>query len=464
MARQAYANPDLAAAAAPELRALRDLTGETSYLAALDGPDVISLERYDGAHSQRSSAALGQRKPAYCTSQGKAILSALDATTRDALVRDMVLKPLTALTITDRRRLQAELKITAARGYAIDDEEIVLGVRCVGAPVVDPTGKVRGAISVAGPAWRLTRERVELLGPELADAARRIGAQLPALTAAAPAADDAVLQPVVGSWAFFGAHPVWCGRRQTLFWADTLAPSLRAFDGRADEQLASLDAPVVGVVMQGDELLVAFADNLVRVNMKGHHTPVTPWPAGVMQAICAGDAGAVWVAFEVEGGGAAIGLVPAASSISTQTSGHFKPQWRMTEPVQCLHWSAQDNTLYAAAPASGTILMMQPGTAAVRRLATVPKGSGRISGLARDAAGGLWTALRDGWSVVRISPEGNLDRVMGLPVPCPTDVAIGGPDMDQLFVTTARQPVSLDALANAPGSGRLFALGLNTPP
>ncbi len=472
MARQAYANPDLAAAAAPELRALRDLTGETSYLAALDGLDVISLERYDGAHSQRSSAALGQRKPAYCTSQGKAILSALDAATRDALVRDMVLKPLTPLTITDRRRLQAELKITAARGYAIDDEEIVLGVRCVGAPVMDPTGKVRGAISVAGPAWRLTRERVELLGPELADAARRIGAQLPALPLAASAADDAALQPVPGPWAFFGAHPVWCARRQTLFWADALAPSLRAFDGRADEQLACLDAPVVGMVMQGDGFLVAFADRAANVDVgtgldvKGHHTPVTLWPVGVMQAICTGGDGAVWVAFEVEGGGAAIGLVsiaapaPAPELHIPSPSVHFKPQWRITEPVQCLHWSTQDNTLYATAPASGTILMMKPGTAAVRRLATVPKGSGRISGLARDAAGGLWTALRDGWSVVRISPEGNLDRVIGLPVPCPTDVAMGGHDMNQLFVTTARQPVSLDALANAPGSGRLFVLDL----
>ena len=73
MARQAYAMPDLVAAAATELRSLRDLTGETTYLAALDGLEVISLERCDGAHTQRSSSDLGQRKPLHCTSQGKAI-------------------------------------------------------------------------------------------------------------------------------------------------------------------------------------------------------------------------------------------------------------------------------------------------------------------------------------------------------------------------------------------------------
>ncbi|WP_415842208.1 SMP-30/gluconolactonase/LRE family protein [Paracidovorax anthurii] len=96
----------------------------------------------------------------------------------------------------------------------------------------------------------------------------------------------------------------------------------------------------------------------------------------------------------------------------------------------------------------------------VRRLVTVPKGSGRVSGLAFDADGGVWTALRDGWSVVRFLPDGSLDRVAGLPVPCPTDVAVGGVGGRCLFVTTARQPVALDMLANAPLSGRLFALPL----
>ncbi len=209
MARQAYAMPDLVAAAALELRALRDLTGETSYLAALDGREVISLERCDGAHSQRSAAVLGQRKPVHCTSQGKAILSAMPDEARDAIVREAVLKPLTPLTITDRRRLQAELRITKARGYAIDDEEIVLGVRCVGAPVVDAAGQVRGAISVAGPAYRLTRARLELLGPEVADAARRIGAQLQPAGADPTPSTEAAVVALPGLWAFHGAHPLW---------------------------------------------------------------------------------------------------------------------------------------------------------------------------------------------------------------------------------------------------------------
>ena len=80
-----------------------------------------------------------------------------------------------------------------------------------------------------------------------------------------------------------------------------------------------------------------------------------------------------------------------------------------------------------------------------------------MSGLAVDEQGGAWTALRDGWSVVRVAPDGNLDRVVGLPVPCPTDVALVE---GMLYITTARQPVPLDYLEKAPLSGRLLSVSV----
>ena len=133
LARKAYTMPELVAAARAELTAMRDLTGETTYLATLDGTETVSLERCDGAHNVRSASALGVRKALYCTSQGKAMLAALDEETRNGIVAQLELHPLTRKTITDRRKLKAELKLTAERGYAIDEEEIVMGVRCVGA-------------------------------------------------------------------------------------------------------------------------------------------------------------------------------------------------------------------------------------------------------------------------------------------------------------------------------------------
>ncbi|OZI31460.1 IclR family transcriptional regulator [Bordetella genomosp. 10] len=498
MARQAYAMPDLVAAAAMELRLLRDLTGETTYLAALDGREVISLERCDGAHSRRSAAALGERKPVHCTSQGKAILSAMPDEARERFVRDATLKAMTPLTITDRRRLHAELRITRSRGYAIDDEEIVLGVRCVGAPVVDGSGQVRGAISVAGPAYRLTRERLELLGPEVAEAARRVGAQLPALGPDTTPGTEAAVMAVPGPWAFRGAHPLWSADGSRLWWADTLAPSVRLYANGEDREIAMLESPIVGLVRDGDGVIALHERGAQRIGPDGASTALEGWLAGQPLAICNGDAGAIWAAVGLPEAGAAIGL--------RRGDGALDVQWRIGEPVQCLAWNAGDGCLYAATPASGAILMMRPGHPAVRRLATLPRGSGRIGGLAFDAQGGVWTALGDGWSVIRIAQDGQLDRVVGLPVPCATDLACvtvseasatqamnamnatnatnatdpgntfnatntanatDGPanpsppgPRQRLAITTERQSVSIDALGSAPLSGRLLLLDL----
>lgn len=449
MARQAYTMPDLTAAAALEMRGLRDLTGETCYLATLDGLEVISLERWDGAHSVRSAAVLGQRKPVHCTSQGKAILSVMEAGPREEIVRDVTLKSFTPHTITDRRRLNAELRITAARGYAIDDEEIVLGVRCVGAPVVDAAGEVRGAISVAGPAYRLTRARVELLGPEVAQAARRIGAQLETVK---PTADGAATVAIAGPWAFHGAYPQWSADRTHLYWADVLAPSVRRLDLSAkpprDELAYRLESPIKGLLLQPDGMLVAGSDSAVHIALDGTVQARPAWPGAALLAMCQGaSADEAWAAFAQEAGtGCEVGVI-------TLSTGRFEPRWPIAEPVQALQWCAKDSELYAVTPESGAILILQPGHDSVRRLASMPKGSGFLSGLALDPQGGIWTALRDGWSVVRFSRDGVLDRVVGLPVPCPTDLATDGARM---IVTTARQQVSLDTLAKAPLSGCLF--------
>jgi sugar lactone lactonase YvrE len=70
----------------------------------------------------------------------------------------------------------------------------------------------------------------------------------------------------------------------------------------------------------------------------------------------------------------------------------------------------------------------------------------------------VWTGLRGGWGVVRLDTEGALDRLVALPVPCPSGLAFGGPDGSTLFITTARDAVSREALEAAPLSGRLFVV------
>jgi len=448
MAKQVYSMPDLVSAASSELRALRDLTGETSYIGALEGLDVVSLERYDSPHSQRSNASLGHRKPVYATSQGKAILSALPAEQRDSIVRELSLKPLTHLTITDRRRLQAELRIIQNRGYAIDDEENVIGTRCVGAPVVDAQGVVRGAISVAGPAYRLTMARIELLGPELVEAARHIGAQLQPLKTTSTETTAQSITAVPQS--IHGSHPQWCPRTQRLLWLDTLAPALRYYQPNGEHQKVPVEQPILGVFFGNDKPVLVMEKYAVLVD--GNHVELlASWTHKHLRAVCNRDSHTLWMS-QSSGQTSRIGIV--------ESDGTFDVLWQLNEVVDYLVWHPPSETLYANAPDSGNILILKPGSSLVRKFATVPKSSGNISGLAIDDKGGVWTALRDGWSVVHFAEDGNLDQVVPLPVPCPTGVAIGGTAGDTLYVTSARQFVPLDILKKAPLSGSLFEIAL----
>lgn len=447
MARQAYAMPDLVAAAAQELRDLRDLTGETSYIGTLEGLDVVSLERYDGAHSHRSNAGLGHRKPAYATSQGKAILAALAPAAFEAILADLSLKELTPATLTDRRRLLAELRVTRARGWAIDDEENVPGVRCVGAAVVDLRGNVRGAISVAGPAYRMPRSRIELLGPEIAEAARRIGARLE--EEASPHGDAEVV-PTAATSSLYGAFPRWCADIQRLLWVDALSPSLRSWGESGEGPPVWFDAPITGMFFRAGRACLVTDQGAFEV-VDGVARPLAGWRSMQLLAVDADVHGEAWVAL-ASNEGSVIGRVGA--------DGGFRRVWELDDVVHTLRWNADGNMLYAAAAPSGSIYMMQRGSSLVRRLTTISRGSGVLSGLAIDAQGGVWTALRDGWGVVRFREDGSFDRSVPLPVPYPTGIEIGGPDLSRLYVTSARQPVALDALKAAPLSGRLFEIAL----
>ena len=105
--------------------------------------------------------------------------------------------------------------------------------------------------------------------------------------------------------------------------------------------------------------------------------------------------------------------------------------------------------------------MMSPGYTATpaQPMAFAPGAS--MAGVAVDAQDGIWIALADGWSVVRFSSEGNVDRVLSLPVSSPTGLAIAAGDgaTPCLFVTSDRHLLPLDVLTRAPWSGRLLRIG-----
>ena len=317
-------------------------------------------------------------------------------------------------------------------------------MRCFGAPVLDAQGRVAGAVSIAGPAWRMTRERLELLGPEVAAAGRRIGAQLrplPVPAAGAPAV------PVAGPPAFRGAAPRWDAAAGALWWCDALAPALRRLRDGTDREVVRFEAPVRAMILAegGGVVVMDAAGAVLRVDPDGAARALPALPAPPL-ALAVRPGGEVWAA---EGG--AIGPLSAEGAV--------RPAWRLPGEVASLAWEGGGAALYAAIPASGAVHRLEVGRAAPLILTRLPPGGGRPSGLAVDAQGGVWTALQDGWGVARLGADGEVERLLPLPVPRPTDLGFGGPRLEVLHVATARDGLALDALAAAPLSGRLLTLG-----
>ncbi len=159
------------------LHRLVEDTGETAFLVVYDDGDVVYLSKVESPNVIRMSSQIGTRTPAYSTSNGKAMLAFLPPEETERVIA-RGLTAFTVNTITSPDVLRAELAVVRERHFAVDDEENVADARCVGAAVRDRQGRVAGAISLAGPAFRMERSRLLDLGPRVVATADAISREL----------------------------------------------------------------------------------------------------------------------------------------------------------------------------------------------------------------------------------------------------------------------------------------------
>lgn len=162
----------------PILENLWRETGETVNLAVLDGRDVLYLDVIESPHNFRLVSQVGMRRPLHCTALGKAVLAWQSANFRDELLAMTKFEKLTSHSITRSSELIAELGRIQRRGYALDDEEVELGARCVAAPVLDASGQVAAGVSVSGPTIRMARTRTAQIAEAVRKAAMDISGHL----------------------------------------------------------------------------------------------------------------------------------------------------------------------------------------------------------------------------------------------------------------------------------------------
>jgi IclR family acetate operon transcriptional repressor len=181
---------DLPRRAQPYLEAINRATGETVHLAALQGDSVVTLAVREARHAVRvDTGRVGKLEAPHATSVGKAILAWLpEDEMRRILAHGM--KRYTEHTITEFPALLESLRIVRRNGYALDREEHLPGVFCVGAAIRDHVGTVIGAISASTPAMRATDEHLALMRDEIVNATRALSAEFgePGAQAATPQA------------------------------------------------------------------------------------------------------------------------------------------------------------------------------------------------------------------------------------------------------------------------------------
>jgi DNA-binding IclR family transcriptional regulator len=152
---------ELQTEARPYIAQITSELGLTSHLAVLEGDQVVYIERMDVFSGAKMYSQIGRHMPAYCSSLGKCLLSRFAKSELRRVLAHCDFAPHTPHTLTDFDVLYEDLKLTRARGFAVDNLEYSLNNRCVGAPIFDYRGEIIAAISASGPPTILTEDRID---------------------------------------------------------------------------------------------------------------------------------------------------------------------------------------------------------------------------------------------------------------------------------------------------------------
>lgn len=470
LAHKVWADFDVRGAAEPELIRLRELTGETIHLGMLDGTHIVHIDQVETAQQIRLSTGVGRRQPLHSTAIGKAILAFLHAAEQKELLARLALEAETPATLTDLAALKPHLDLARATGYAIEVEEHAQGVSGVAAPILDPRGRAIAAIGLSGPSFRLPPEKLHGFGPDLIEAARRAtrnaGGFLVSVTPQPnPHADrGAEARCVLPATALLGEGPVWSVRDRALWWVDILAPAIHRFDPAAGTDITYPMPELVGAlaVRAKGGLLVALQSGIAAFDPASGALEMLARPEADRPSNRFNDGkcdrrGRFWA-----------GTLDIAPKPGTGSLYRLNPDGSVVRAdfgftiANGMGWSPDDSRFYFSD--SGQLAIFQydfdpeRGEIGNRRLfAEVPQGDGMPDGITVDEEGHVWVAHWDGWCVRRYDPRGKVERTVTLPVPRPTSIMFGGPDLKTLYVTSARIRLPAKALADAPQSGSIFA-------
>lgn len=169
---------DLLNCSKPYTKALMESVNEVVHLVIREDAEIIYIDKVEANNTISMSSRIGKRIPMYCTATGKAILAFLPEDEVLKVWNNSKIIKLTENTNTDFILFKKELETIREKGYAIDDEENEMGVRCVGAPIFNINGEIISALSVSGPKLRVTDDKIDFISKEVIKYANMISEEL----------------------------------------------------------------------------------------------------------------------------------------------------------------------------------------------------------------------------------------------------------------------------------------------
>ena len=169
---------DLLKCSKPYTKMLMENVNEVVHLTIREDNEIVYIDKVEANNTISMKSRIGNRAPMYCTATGKAMLAFLPEEEVLKIWKSSKIIRLTENTITDFILYKKELQEIKKIGYAIDDEENEMGVKCVGAPILNIKGDVAGAISVSGPIHRITEDKMDFISKEVIKYANMISEEI----------------------------------------------------------------------------------------------------------------------------------------------------------------------------------------------------------------------------------------------------------------------------------------------
>jgi len=169
---------DLLSVSKEYTKKLMESVNEVVHLVVREGNEIVYIDKVEANNTIMMASTIGKRSPMYCTSVGKAILAHLPEKKVKEIWDNSKIVKYTDYTITDFEELKTELEDIRQKGYAVDNEENEIGVRCIGVPIFNRHGKVEAAISISGPAIRVTESKISNFSIKVMNTASLISREL----------------------------------------------------------------------------------------------------------------------------------------------------------------------------------------------------------------------------------------------------------------------------------------------